>query len=232
MCRVNASGRWNGYRGITHDMSERVAAELAHRQAAALLADLSAQVPGVIFQCRMEPGGAFNVPYVSDRIRAVCELSADEVKANAQLAVQRCHPQDRARLLRSVLVSASTLAPWCETFRAVLPSGGERMLCGNAEPKRLSDGAVLWHGLLTDVTEQLKAAAQLQALTVAQAAAERAVQVRSEFMSRVSHELRTPLNAILGFAQLLRLNGAAQRAEDTTVLATFRPTRNWPAPGI
>ncbi len=224
VCRLDSAGRWNGYRGITHDMSERVAAEQTHRQAAALLADLSAQVPGVIYQCRLEPNGSFNVPYVSERIRAVCELSVDEVKADAKSAAQRCHPQDRERVLSSMLLSASNLAPWCETFRAVLPSGGERMLCGNAEPKRLDDGAVLWHGLLTDVTEQVKAAAQLQALTLAQAGAERAAQVRSEFMSRVSHELRTPLNAILGFAQLLRLNGVAQRAEDTLAWAAHIET--------
>jgi len=36
--------------------------------------------------------------------------------------------------------------------------------------------------------------------------AERANQVKSEFLSRMSHELRTPMNAILGFGQMLELD--------------------------
>ncbi|MDO8310901.1 MAG: PAS domain S-box protein, partial [Sideroxyarcus sp.] len=40
-------------------------------------------------------------------------------------------------------------------------------------------------------------------LESAKAAAEKANQAKSEFLSSMSHELRTPLNAVLGFAQLM-----------------------------
>ncbi len=40
---------------------------------------------------------------------------------------------------------------------------------------------------------------------VAEEAADRANQAKSDFLSRMSHELRTPLNAILGFGQLLEM---------------------------
>src|SRR5687767_6749140 len=42
-----------------------------------------------------------------------------------------------------------------------------------------------------------------QELQMAMAAAEKANQAKSEFLSSMSHELRTPLSAILGFAQLM-----------------------------
>ena len=58
-----------------------------------------------------------------------------------------------------------------------------------------------------DVTERKQFEAALQEnnveLELAKAAAERANQAKSEFLSSMSHELRTPLNGVLGFAQLL-----------------------------
>lgn len=214
VCRRDASGRWNGYRGITRDISAHVAAEQAHRDAALVLAELSAQVPDLIFQLRMDGQGHIGFLYASDRVRDIFELSAAQVTADAQVALDRCHPDDADRLMASIRRSAADLGLWRETFRVRLPLRGERVLSGHARPRRLDDQSVLWHGVLTDVTEQSSEAAHVQALGQAQVAAEKAVQVRSEFMSRVSHELRTPLNAILGFAQLLRLGGPTQPGAD------------------
>jgi signal transduction histidine kinase/GAF domain-containing protein len=214
VCRRDASGRWCGYRGIARDMSARVAAEQGRRDAAALLAELSAQVPGLIFQLRRDPQGRLSFPYVSERVHDLYELSAAQLMCDATAALQRCHPQDLERVTTSLERSAVQLGIWRETFRVVLPSGGERVLSGCAKPKRLADGSVLWHGLLSDVTEQARETEKLQEMSLAQVAAEKAAQVRSEFLSRVSHELRTPLNAVLGFAQLLRRNGANQSGEE------------------
>jgi PAS domain S-box-containing protein len=54
--------------------------------------------------------------------------------------------------------------------------------------------------LTRDLTERNKVEA---ILTDATAAAEKANQAKSDFLSSMSHELRSPLNAILGFAQLM-----------------------------
>jgi signal transduction histidine kinase/CheY-like chemotaxis protein len=66
----------------------------------------------------------------------------------------------------------------------------------------------------TDNTERKRAEAERKQLEqvlqekngeleLSRAAAEKANQAKSEFLSNMSHELRTPLNAVLGFAQLM-----------------------------
>ena len=115
LSRREPSGRWNGYRGITRDMTARVAAEMSHRIAAALLVNLSAQVPGVIFQLRLA-SGRMHFPYVSNRVGEVCELSPARLMSNARAALARCHPDDASRVMRSLRTSARALAVWQETF--------------------------------------------------------------------------------------------------------------------
>jgi PAS domain S-box-containing protein len=67
---------------------------------------------------------------------------------------------------------------------------------------RDQDGNLRGFAKLTrDLTERNKVEATL---TDAKAAAEKANQAKSDFLSSMSHELRSPLNAILGFAQLMQ----------------------------
>ena len=217
--RRDSQGRWCGYRGIARDMRPVVEAQEERRKAANVLSELSAQVPGLIFQLRLEATGKMSLPYVSEHIDDIYELTASDVVFDADPVIARWHPDDADRVMSSLQRSAADLTLWRETYRVMLPRRGERVLSGHAKPTRLEGGAVLWHGLLTDVTDEVNDAERLKALSIAQVAAEEAAQVRSEFMSRVSHELRTPLNAVLGFAQLLRLNGATQHPEDVDAAA-------------
>jgi PAS domain S-box-containing protein len=124
------------------------------RASASLLRNLVRQVPGVVYQFQLFPDERARFPFASEGIADIYEVSAAEVQQDATVLFGRLHPQDLDAVWTSILESARDLTRWRATYRVVLPTRGERWLRGDAQPERLADGSTLWHGYITDVTEQ------------------------------------------------------------------------------
>lgn len=138
----------------------RLRIELAEKEA--LLAKLTAEVPGMVYRYRVAPGGEASLPYASEHAHEMFELSPAELARSADPVFERVHEEDRAALRESLRVSAERLAPWRHEFRVCLPRQGLRWREGLARPERQPDGSVLWHGITTDVTERKENEARLR----------------------------------------------------------------------
>jgi signal transduction histidine kinase len=92
----------------------------------------------------------------------------------------------------------------------------------------MDDGSILWHGIISDITERKKAEIELkeksdeiemqneeyqqlnkelihtnEELKKAKEHAEQSDHLKTAFLQNMSHEIRTPMNAIMGFSELL-----------------------------
>ncbi|RII83505.1 bifunctional diguanylate cyclase/phosphodiesterase [Neopusillimonas maritima] len=124
--------------------------------------ELSANVPGGLYQYRLDTEGNSSFPFASDGIRDIYGFSADELLEDASAVFQRIHRDDVQGVSTSIQQSARTLATWRHAYRVLHPSYGERWVEGTATPKLQPDGAILWHGYLTDITELKRARDQLR----------------------------------------------------------------------
>jgi diguanylate cyclase (GGDEF)-like protein/PAS domain S-box-containing protein len=127
-----------------------------------LLDQLSRYVPGVIYQYLMYPDGRSCYPYASDGACDIWGVSPAQVQEDAAPMFAAIHPDDVQRLEASLHASGRSLQPWHEEYRVQLPEQGVRWLAGHAMPALQPDGAVLWHGITNDVTEQKSTEASLQ----------------------------------------------------------------------
>ena len=118
------------------------------------LRKIASRVPGVVFQFRLRPDGSSCVPFASDAIRDIYRVGPDEVRDDAAPVFAAVHPDDLPAHLASIEASARDLTPWHQEYRLKFEGESDVWLLGNAIPEREADGSVLWHGFVTDITQQ------------------------------------------------------------------------------
>ncbi|MGZ5049482.1 MAG: PAS domain S-box protein [Methylobacter sp.] len=136
------------------DISQRRQAEAARQEAQDKLQKIAGQLPGVVYQFCLRPDGSCSLPYVSDVLRDIYRIDPADVRDDASKIFTKVHPDDLEQHLASIQASARDLSPWRNEYRLKFDDGSERWLFGNALPQREEDGSVLWHGVVSDISER------------------------------------------------------------------------------
>jgi len=150
----DASGNALRMLGITSDIStlRSLSERLQHN--VELITQLTDQVPGVLFQFCSQADGNGYFTYLSAGVRDLFGVTQEQLLQNPRLLDSCVHPDDlevfnqsRAQALRDVCI-------WHVEYRVQLPVQGLRWHLGEARPQRKADGSVVWHGMVTDITER------------------------------------------------------------------------------
>jgi PAS domain S-box-containing protein len=161
-----------------------------------LITSLTNEVPGLVFQYRRLPNGKGFFSYVSEGIENIYELTAAQVMNDASLTQQMLHPDDLHDYLVSRDTSAEMLTPWHLEYRVVLPRQGLRWRQGDAQPRKLEDDSIVWHGFITDITDRKRIEIEMQEFATIDFLTQ--LPNRRYFMTRMEEEL----------ARLQRISGS------------------------
>lgn len=167
-----------------------------------LLGKISSRVPGMVYQFELRKDGSMSFTYLSDAIEKIYHLTAKEVYDDVTKIFDTTHPDDLTVLYDSIQESAKTLEPWKLEYRICDKDGTIRWLCGNSLPEKTSNGSILWHGFVTDITsnkemtDTLRRSQKMDAL--------------GKLTGGIAHDYNNMLGVILGFAELLKEKTANQ----------------------
>ncbi len=143
---------------ITHtNITQRKQAELAVLATQEQLESMTSQVPGVVYQFVLTVSGAWQFLYISKGIEELYEVASDDVIRDFSVLTKYILAEDKAAHQEAVENLAQNPCQWEHQHRIRTPSGKIKWILGRANPKRQTDGSILWSGFLTDITEQKRA---------------------------------------------------------------------------
>ncbi|MBP9684586.1 MAG: EAL domain-containing protein [Rhodoferax sp.] len=148
-----------GFNRLLESLGQR---EAQREEALARLHKIASRIPGVVFQFLRRPDGSACVPYASEVLKDIYRLTPQEVTDDASAIFSAVHPDDLAQHLASIETSAKNLTPWHNEYRLKFEGAPDLWLLGDAMPEREADGSVLWHGIVTNVTERKAVEADLR----------------------------------------------------------------------
>jgi PAS domain S-box-containing protein len=148
--------------GVVQDITQQREAIRVQAEQLSLLQNITARVPGAVFQGRVPVKGWGNFQYVSETVRDLMGLDPSQLYEDGQALFTRVHPDDRLGMGQSIWESTTRRTLWRQVFRVIHPDKGLRWCSAEGLPQLQPDGSVLWHGYVHDVTEARQAEHDLE----------------------------------------------------------------------
>ncbi|MFH7245217.1 MAG: PAS domain S-box protein [Spirulina sp.] len=145
-----------------HDITDRKRMELALKESEARFREISETSPANIYILVQRPDGSVYFEHISRAIEVIHEIPVADILADAQVLLNRIHPDDQADYAAAVQHSLDTLQPFHHEWRVMNPSGAIKWLQGSSIPKRRPGGEVAWYGVVIDITQRRQAEAHLR----------------------------------------------------------------------
>ena len=128
------------------------------------LKKLSENLPAGLFQIIRDKNGKFTSPYLSASFEKLAGQRFVDIMNKPSSLLKFFHEEDRQNYIDQMAKSAENLSVLDICFRFSVDEHSFAWLNIVATPEALDDGAIIWHGHLSDVTKQKLANRKIEKL--------------------------------------------------------------------
>lgn len=187
-----------------NDVTERRRALAALQESEARLQGIAANVPGLVFRLERAPvTGQIDFAYISEGSESLVGYSPATLSQRDKGLRSLVHPDDKASYHQTQDQALDTDSDWSWQGRIVTRQGKQRWAEIKAITRRLDDGAVVWDGIVWDISEskriELELASSREQLRELSAHLE---SVREEEKARIAREVHDELGQMLTVLKL------------------------------
>jgi diguanylate cyclase (GGDEF)-like protein/PAS domain S-box-containing protein len=150
------------YEGTIEDISESHRAHLALERSEALLREMTAEVPGMLYRIVVPPGERGRYLFVSSGVRNLYRVEPDEVMADGAVLRVLRHPQDRAKIEQAVVKALRERSTLNVEFRIILKDGTLKWVQMASSFAGEDSMGQLRNGIMLDITERKNSEAELR----------------------------------------------------------------------
>lgn len=113
-----------------------------------------ANIPSMVFQCRLNPHNKIQFNYVSENCRALLGINAEDLLENSSKLLDLILPEDRASFMQSMQISADQLVVWNWEGGLWIEKWQDIKLVNLRATARINSyGVVQWGGVITNITQ-------------------------------------------------------------------------------
>ncbi|QIR36494.1 AAA family ATPase [Tolypothrix sp. PCC 7910] len=125
---------------------------------------LADNIPGLIYQIRIQADGSSSISYVSSGCQTLYEVAPEDLMSGKYSLRDFEHPDDSLETFRATMESAKNLTPFHYEWRIITPNGNLKWVKAASQPERREDGEMVWDGIVIDITDRKLAEQEQQRL--------------------------------------------------------------------
>ncbi len=184
----NISGQVIGVIETISDITERTRVENALRASEKRLKEVTADIPGVVYQYHVEEGGPGRFTFISEGIRKMFGLDPGKVMQDQGLFFSSMEHEVQQKFKKAFRLCTELQCECMEEFEFILEKGSDdkRWIKNRALSRVKKTGETLWKGVMTDITRE-----------------KRTEKLRVDVERIVRHDMKSPLMGIGGLSRLL-----------------------------
>lgn len=120
------------------------------------LAKVGATVPGAVCSFKRKTDGTTIMQFTTPVIEELYGIPEEILHNDLTMFYANLHKDDINDVVESINKSAETMTQWNSIFRYNHPTKGERWIEGHSQPVKESDGSLIWHGFVMDISDKKK----------------------------------------------------------------------------